>query len=241
MSAELAIAEEDVRIGRTIIDTNGRETASFRSETVWNRRSAYRWGIVKTYENRESGSSPRRSHPWSTSTADPSHRYYDFRERPELIPVVLEDFRPWDGYVAIRSFYDLVAWINGPTSPFESNDSAFTGPEDNVDGEFRKKLQCGGRLGILFRKLHLNTQGNAVVRLIEGLHGRLRVLQPDFAWGAVGTTRLGVDFLELPDGGARGSQVLVSFWAWGDDEPEVFENLARVIAALRQALESPVG
>jgi hypothetical protein len=153
---------------------------------------------------------------------------------------VLEDLRPWERYVAIRSFYELLAWINGPMSPFESNDCAFTGPEDNVNLEFRKKLQCCGRLGILFRDLALNTQGNAIGRLIEGLHGRLRVLDPDFAWGAVGTTRLDVDFLEGPDGSAAGTQVLVSFWAWGDDEPEAFGNLARVIAALRQALESPV-
>jgi len=193
---------------------------------------------VKTYENRESGSGLRRSHPWSTSTGDLSHRYYDFRARPALIPAVLEDFRPWEAYVAVRSFYDLLAWINGPASPFESNDCAFAGPEDNVDDGFRKRLQCCGRLGLLFRDLRVNTSENAIIQLIEGIHVRLRGLDPDFAWGAVGTTRLRVDYLELPEGGAEGSQVLLSFWAWGDDEPEVFENLARVISALREALES---
>jgi hypothetical protein len=195
--------------------------------------------IVKTYENCESGSGPRRSHPWSTSTGDPSHRYFDFRARPELIPAVLEDFRPWEAYVAVRSFYDLLAWINGPASPFESNDCAFAGPEANADDGFRKCLQCSGRLGLLFRDLRLNTSERAMIRLIEGIHTRLRVLDPDFAWGAVGTTRLHVDYLELSEGGAEGSQVLLSFWAWGDDEPELFENLARVISALREALESP--
>jgi len=194
---------------------------------------------VKTYENRELGSERRRSHPWSTSTGDVSHRYYDFRARPELIPAVLEDFRPWEDYVAIRSFYELLAWINGDGSPFESNDCAFAGPEDNVDDDFRKRLQCSGRLGVLFRDLSLNTSERAMIRLIEGIHVGLRGLDPDFAWGAVGTTRLRVDFRELPEGRAEGSQLLLSFWAWGDDEPEVFANLARVISALRETLESP--
>jgi hypothetical protein len=194
---------------------------------------------MKTYENRASGRGPRRSHPWSTSTEDLGHRYYDFRARPELIPAVLEDFRPWEAYVAVRSFYDLLAWINGPASPFESNDCAFAGPEANVDRGFRKRLQCSGRLGLLFRDLRANTSDRAMIRLIEGIHVRLRAIDPDFAWGAVGTTRLRVDYLELPEAGAAGSQVLLSFWAWGDDEPEVFENLARVIVALREALESP--
>ena len=192
---------------------------------------------MKTYENRESGSEQRRSHPWSTSSGDLSHRYYDFRTRPALIPTVLEDFRPWDTYAAVRSFYDLLAWVNGKGSPFESNDCAFAGPEDNVDGDFNKRLSCSGRLGILFRDLSLNTNEGAINRLIEGIHVGLRERDPDFAWGAVGTTLLRVDFRDLPKDRAEGSQVLLSFWAWGDDEPELFENLARVISAVRQTLE----
>lgn len=192
---------------------------------------------MKTFENREPISEQVRSHPWTTSTTDESERYYDLRKEPELIPVVLEDFRPWQAYAAVRSFYDLVAWINGPRSPFESNDCAFTGPEPNSE-DVRKRLQCGGRLGLLFRDLTLNTSASAVDELIEELHARLRTLEPRFAWGAVGTTRLRVDYLALPDGCSVGWQVLVSFWAWGDDEAEVFENLRRVVVALREALAS---
>ncbi len=172
---------------------------------------------------------------------DLSHRYYDFRAKPDLIPVVLEDLRPWDSHAAVQSIYDLLAWINGPESPFESNDCAFAGPEDNVDGAFPKRLQCCGRLGVLFRDLSLNTSERAMSRWVEGIHTGLRVLDPDFAWGAVGTTRLRVDYRDLPEGRAEGSQLLLSFWAWGDDEDEVFENLGRVIAALHEALESSAG
>jgi hypothetical protein len=154
---------------------------------------------------------------------------------------VLEDLRPWDACAAVQSIYGLLTWINGPGSPFESNDCAFDGPEANVDRGFPKRLQCCGRLGVLFRDLGLNTNERAMSRWIEGIHEALRVLEADFAWGAVGTTRLRVDYRDLPEGHTEGSQILLSFWAWGDDEPEVFENLARVIAALRDALESSAG
>jgi len=196
---------------------------------------------LRTFENREGISEQRRSHPWSTSTGDLSHRYYDFRAKPELIPVVLEDLRPWDAYAAVQSIYGLLAWVNGPRSPFESNDCAFDGPEGNVDHGFSKRLQCCGRLGVLFRDLSLNTDERAMNRWIGGIHERLRTLEPDFAWGAVGTTRLRVDYRDLPSNRAEGEQLLLSFWAWGDDEREVFANLARVIAALRDALESSAG
>lgn len=155
--------------------------------------------------------------------------------------MVLEDLRPWDAYPAVRSLYGLLAWINGPDSPFESNDCAFAGPEDNLDDGFTKRLQCHGRLGLLFRDLSLNTSERAMSHWVEGIHNGLRTLDSDFAWGAVGTTRLRVNYRDLPDGRSEGAQLLISFWAWGDEEPEVFENLSRVIAALRAALKSYAG
>lgn len=188
---------------------------------------------MNTYENRELESTERRSHPWSTTT-DGRCRYYDLRAKPELIPVVLEDFRPHAARAAVQTFFALVAWINGPASPFESNDCAFSGPEASDDPAFRS--QVSGRLGLLFRDLALNTREPAVSRLIRGLHVQLSDLEPDLASGAVGTTRLAVDYLALPAGEAAGSQVLISFWAWGDDKPELFENLDRVFVALHEAL-----
>jgi hypothetical protein len=196
---------------------------------------------LRTFENREGISVQHRSHPWSTSTGDLNYRYYDFRAKPEQISVVLEDLRPWDTYAAVQSIYGLLAWVNGPGSPFESNDCAFDGPEDNVDHGFSKRLQCCGRLGVLFRDLGLNTDERAMNRWVERIHTGLCALEPGFEWGAVGTTRLRVDYRDLPEGHAEGEQLLLSFWAWGDDEPEVFENLARVIAALCDALESSAG
>lgn len=194
--------------------------------------------LVKTLEGRESGLALRRSHPWTTSVDHPDQHYCDFRAHPELIPLMLHDFKPWETYPAIRSFYELVAAINGPTSVLESNDCVFTGPEANTDAGFGR-LKSEGRLSLLFRDLRVNTNERAVLRLIEAIHLRLQPLNPELAWAAVGTTRLRVEFRDLPLGAREGWQVLLSFWAWGDDEPEVFANLACCIAALRTTLETP--
>lgn len=195
---------------------------------------------MKTYEQRARGDEPRRAHPWTTSTTDAAHRYHDLRAQPELIPTVLEDFTPWAAHAAVPAFYDLVAWLNGPGSGLETNDCAFTGPEANLDRAFTRRLVCTGRLGILFRDLVINTSARATDRLVRALHRRLAALDPDLALGVIGTSLLGVDYLALPAGVAAGTQVLISFWAWGDDEREVFANLARVVAALTIALREPV-
>jgi hypothetical protein len=71
-----------------------------------------------------------RAHPYRSGLT-PDVRYYDFKARPELIPRVLEDFMRWSHYPAIQRFYDLIRWINGPESVFESNDSRFTGVQDS--------------------------------------------------------------------------------------------------------------
>lgn len=191
---------------------------------------------MKTFENRELQSTEHRSHPWTTTTDGEPNRYYDLRARPDLIPTVLEDFRPFAAHGAVQTFYALLTWLNGAQSPFESNDCAFTGPEANDDDAFAKRLRCSGRLGLLFRDLPLNTREGEVTRLIRGIHVQLSDLEPDLVSGAVGTTRLSVDYLALPAGASAGAQVLISFWAWGDDEPEVFAHLDRVFAALHDAL-----
>ena len=47
---------------------------------------------------------------------DPKAQYYDFQKNPELIEEVLEDFRPYEEHGAIKRFYSMVRWLNGPGS-----------------------------------------------------------------------------------------------------------------------------
>src|SRR5258708_5105425 len=107
-----------------------------------------------------------RSHPWTGSATDPASRYYDFKKHPELISAVLEDFRPWSETLAVQSFYRLLAMLNGGDSPLETNDCAFNEPSPNLDSAFGKRLQCSGRLLILFRDLLRNSERDRVEWLV---------------------------------------------------------------------------
>lgn len=66
-----------------------------------------------------------RTHPWTFAEHNPSWRYVDFRREPEKIETSLEDFRPWAQFPATQRFYELIRWLNGPDSLFETNDCAF--------------------------------------------------------------------------------------------------------------------
>ena len=179
---------------------------------------------------------PPRSHPWTTTAAEPAHRYYDLRAQPELIPTVLEDFRPWDRHAAVQDFYRLIADINGPASALESNDCAFSGPEPSTMPGVTKRLQCSGRVGVLFRDLVRNTDARATKRFVLHLHRRLATNAPGFEGGAIGTSQLVVDYRGLPASASTGTQTLIWFWAWGDQPTEVFANLAEVVAGLSAGL-----
>ncbi len=185
---------------------------------------------MRTYQL--TASAPRQSHPWTTTTANPAHRYVDLRAFPELIPRVLEDFRPYDGEPAVQAFYRLIGAINGDASLLESNDCAFTGPEPTTTAGVTQRLECSGRIGVLFRDLRRNTDAAAVASFVGDVHARLATVDPTFQGGAVATSSVDVDYRLLPAGARAGTQTLVWFWAWGDDPAEVFANLERVIAAL---------
>src|SRR5688572_28866709 len=98
-----------------------------------------------------------RSHPWLGAEMDPDSRYYDLTASPEHIRRSLEDFRVWSHYPAIEAFYGLLERLNYPKSALESNDCAFTGPEQNENAAVEQPLECSGRLMILFRALERNT------------------------------------------------------------------------------------
>ncbi len=179
-----------------------------------------------------------RSHPWRGSVSDPSHRYYDLRERPELIRTELEDLRGWTRYPAIETFYQLLEWLNGGASFLETNDCAFSGPTPNETAGFSKALQCSGRVMLLFRDLPHNTSTVRVHRLTEAIARALSEHDEGFQWGVVGATIVPVRFTTLPGGEEeqRGSQLMLSFWAWGDDEGEAMVHLERTLANLSAAL-----
>lgn len=179
-----------------------------------------------------------RSHPWLANADAPESKYYDLTNDPARIRSSLEDFLPWNRFAAVESFYALLARLNHGKSALESNDCAFTGPHDNEDMAIPKALQCCGRVMVLFRDLARNTEDGSITWLKNELHLELAGQDTAFQWGVVGTTRIPVRYLALPERGGQqlGSQLMISFWAWGDDEPDTMQNLARLMKNLSRAL-----
>lgn len=183
-----------------------------------------------------------RSHPWTHAESNPEFRYYDMRRSPALIRTALEDFVPFAGYPAIDHFYALLEWLNGPTSPLESNDCALIAPHPTPHPELGQALECSGRVMLLFRDLVRNVAPRDLVALTRALHVALAPADPTFELGVVGTTLVPVRYLTLPatPGAQLGAQLMVSFWAWGTGEADVMDNLDRVMRNLAAAVRSVV-
>jgi hypothetical protein len=193
---------------------------------------------LKTYQYAGDPFDEPRSHPWLGSLENPASQYYDFTATPALIRTSLEDLLPWNRFAGIESFYELLEQLNHPKSALESNDCAFSGPHANEDMTIPKALQCCGRVMVLFRALSQNTDDHRAAFLKNELHVELAELDSAFQWGAIGTTRIPVRYLALPEANGQqlGSQLMISFWAWGDHEADTMQNLARVIKNLTRAL-----
>jgi hypothetical protein len=180
----------------------------------------------------------RRSHPWTDAEGDPASRYYDLTAEPARIRTSLEDLLAWQKYPAVEAFYALLERLNHPKSSLESNDCAFHGPDENEDPSVPKAVQCSGRLMVLFRSLAQNTNPTRIDALKNQLHLELSSADPSFQWGVIGTTVVPVRYLALPESRDQqlGSQLMISFWAWGDCEADTMLNLGRVFKNLALAL-----
>jgi hypothetical protein len=199
-----------------------------------------------------------RAQPWSTAERDENEKYYDFRAHPELISEVLEDFRPWDHYESVERFYELVRWVNGDDSRFESNDCAFAGPSENAQKEkFSKELVCSGRLMLYFRSLDLNLStgsGEFALRvekdppdylanllfewLVERSLELIGPLDKESIWTCLALEIHPAFYTEalVNDKDKFGHQVSFQFWAWGDNEGETMENFGIVVDAMSRCL-----
>ena len=186
------------------------------------------------------GDSPQfdvvRSHPWTESAGNATSRYYDFKLHAELIPFVLEDFRPWSQTQAIQNFYRLLTTLNGPDSPLETNDCAFIDPSPNVAAGFAKQLQASGRVMVLFRDLILNTRRDRVDWLESQIQQRLGEVDRHFPWTAVATAIVPTRYLELSPSHAGGYQLALHFFAWGDSATETIEHFGRIVSCLEAVL-----
>lgn len=194
---------------------------------------------MKTYTHTTTETLIPRSHPWTQALADPSHRYYDLKAEPAKIRTALEDLLNLGTNPATETFYGLLEWLNGPQSALESNDCGARPLRPNKNPTFPKNIECTARLMILFRDLEHNLSVENTSWLEGAMQHYLLQIDTDFAWGVVGTTLVPATFvtLPLPESMRVGKQLLLSFWAWGDDETEVWANLARVFSNTETALK----
>jgi hypothetical protein len=176
-----------------------------------------------------------RQHPWTEANHDSRGRYYDFKTNPELIPLVLEDLKPYEGYAAVRTFYDLLAEVNGPTSNLETNDISFRGPSQNVSDDFAKDLQCMGRLAVLFRELDRNCAEDDVSWFMARSLAFFWNETPALQWGHVKVSTWDHLFSAI---GKEGVVVLFRFWAWGDSDYEAMANLDIVLHNMAACLRT---
>jgi hypothetical protein len=182
------------------------------------------------FENKPSG-----YHPYTGSNYSNLVQYYDFKQRPELIPTALEDYVGYSRWPAIQRFYEILAWLNGPGSFLESNDCAFMGPHTETDPKWDKTWCVSGRLMIFYRDLKLNLSKENVQMMSDAVTHYLGKIEPDLMWqqASVGLTVVSTIYQAFNRVGRR---LQISFWAWGDTEDEAFANLNRLFTALHQCL-----
>jgi len=91
---------------------------------------------------------------------------------------------------------------------------------------------------VLYRSLPLNLSRHRVEMLERAVHGALAGIDAGFQWGVVATSVMRTRYITLPvtEKEQAGYQLMLSFWAWGDNEAETMANLDRVLKNLREAL-----
>jgi hypothetical protein len=161
----------------------------------------------------------------------------------------LEDFLPFAHRDAVQTFYRLLREINGSGSHLETCDCAFRPPQPHKDPNSRHALSAFGRVDVLYRALALNCSSLHTDWLCQRLMTVLSQIDPTFteAQGVVaftlikalhtalsqGTWTLDGEFEWADDDPGQGNHLMLSFWAYGDTEDEVYENLGRVFQNIR--------
>jgi hypothetical protein len=190
-----------------------------------------------------------RLHPYAPG-APGQTGHVDLKAHPERIESAMEDFVPFGERPATHAFYHLLRELNGPTSHLETSDCAYRAPKPHQDPNSPLALCAIGRVYVLFRDLRLNCVPAQVKWLCDNLMLMLRETDPTLsaAQGVAAFTRVKILYTALsrgewrtegfeaaPNDPGHGEQVVLSYFAYGNTEDQVDENLARVFRNISAA------
>ncbi|HEX8352152.1 MAG TPA: hypothetical protein VF611_04615 [Pyrinomonadaceae bacterium] len=205
-----------------------------------------------------------RMQPWTEAEHDPSAKYYNLREHPELTETSLEEFIGLAHYESVQRFFALLRWMNGPDSPYETTDSRMGQPQANGQRDLADKtLVRDGGLIFFFRDLELNLSTdsgrwdralrrgfvdqdgvkpavNENLRRFAGhLVDELRTVNTDSLNDCIGIEFMPTLYTEAPvaDSMKMGNAFVVRFWLWGDTDDEIMGTFTRTVEALSTCLQ----
>jgi len=189
-----------------------------------------------------------RTHPYDGAEYDGRVKHYDFVNHPELIRTSLEDFKPWEKYEAIEWFYQLLEWLNGPTSVFETSDCRLEAPQANQNPKVPCDLVLRGRLMVFFRDITLNYAdivsdtnylvNSRVSRLGTGAASCLKSVHKDIWWNTIQIFFFPTNFPQANNQDViLGQQLVFQFTCFNNDEKGTFEAFKFVIHGLMGALK----
>lgn len=185
--------------------------------------------------------SKHRMHPY-ISTRKGEAGFVDFRQQPERIPEVLEDYRLHAAQPAVQTFFEFLRWINGPDSVLETCDCALQGPEKPKPSRLSKlPLVLHGRVMLMHREPGANCIEGAPTAFIKHLYEQLQSVDAaaplrDVSAGLALCSVLYRDRCQAepaedgtltagPYDPGLGQHVMVTFRAHGHSRPEVWERL----------------
>ncbi len=190
-----------------------------------------------------------RLHPYAPRDVGQSG-YVDFKTEPERISSTLEDFIPHSHHPAIQTFYNLLKYINGPSSFLETCDCALRPPVSHSDKNSNLPMSVHGRLFLMYRDERLNCSPQHSDWLCKSLMSILSRIDPmltanEAVIGFTLNPALHTAISNgnwLPDGSfecddndpAHGAHTMLSFWAYGNDAAHSFENLDRLFKNIQQ-------
>ena len=208
---------------------------------------------------------PIRMQPYSTSNHKSPGQYYNLKDEPEKIRTHLEEFFPHSEYQSVQKFYDLLEWLNGEDSIYETNDCRLEDLAENkqrdiADYDFVRT----GSLSWFFRDLNLNlskdsafwsnlyqtnqinadgfrfTPSDYQKKFMDAMHLQWLGIERENVFDCIAIAPYNTYYenAEVDHSLRHGCQIAHRFWVWGDSDEEIFERFSHTVRAFEKCFKS---